>query len=87
MHPGKNKVEIENDPETFQKLITLVNFYAQTLSEYQKLLFVLNNLPRHNGHIVLQEDCFEIIQEYIDDYQGVTAYAKKMMDKETPTVH
>ena len=86
MNPDPLKLEIDNDPETFQKLITLVNFYAKTLSQYQKMLYVITNLPRTDGALMIEEGSLEIMQEYLDDYQAITAYAQKMMQKET-TLH
>lgn len=85
--PEKNKLEIENDAETFQKLIALVNLYSETFYKYQKIFYMLNNLPRTKGEVILEENYFEIFKEYLSDYQSLTAYAQKVMSKEDNTLH
>ena len=81
-----NKLELENDPETFTKLIQLCSFYSKTFQHYQKILSVLNNLPRHEGRIVLEADAFMVIKECLDNYPAINAYTQKMMAKEI-TLH
>ena len=76
------KIELNNDPENFEKLITLVNFYNKTLDQYQKVLRVLEAMPRQNGAILLDERCFDVIRETLQDYEVVTAYTQKMMQKD-----
>lgn len=81
-----SKIIIDNDQATFEKLMTLCNFYSKTFKEYNKILHLLQALPRVDGKITLDENVFSIIGCYLEDYEGLNAYAHKMMQKET-TLH
>ena len=80
------KIELQNDSENFEKLITLVNYYNKTLDKYHKIMRILESMPRNNGTILLDERCFEVIKESMEDYEVVMAYTTKLMSKES-TLH
>ena len=79
---SNTKLEIENEPENLEKLIKVVNFYSTTLSHYNKVLRVLSGLPRTNGAVIIDESCFEVIAEYMEEYDAMQAYAQKILAKD-----
>ena len=80
------KIIIENNPETFDRLMKLCNYYSKSFKEYNKVLQLLQSLPRVEGKVTLNEHVFSVINSYLDDYEGLNAYAHKMMTKEQ-TLH
>lgn len=80
-----DKINVELDEETFAEMVKLLNIYSTALSQAHKVLFVLSNLPRENGRVILDENCFNVIDEVLIDYQGVKECAHKLEAK--PTLH
>ena len=79
---NETKITIQNDPETFDKLMKLANFYSKTFKEYNKVLLLLRDLPRDRGQVVLSEAVFAVIESYLEDYEGLNAYAAREMSKD-----
>jgi hypothetical protein len=83
----ESKIVIENTPETFDKLMKLCNFYNKSFKEYNRVLLLLQSCPRTpDGNVRLTVDVLDAIEHYIDGYEGLNAYAARIMQKEI-TIH